>query len=151
MIRRSGKLILILSSVVVVGAIALSTVFLGGPSQWRGDKRDDTRFDDLEDVIGLLTCHFDATEAFPETLTRSEIAASCLEKFPKQGSLQDPLTGQPYSYVILSPRTAQVCATFEAPLKRMQLLFNGRFVWDSFGYTSGFDLETGCMNVSKNI
>jgi hypothetical protein len=146
----SGKWILAASAVVIVGAIVLSMVILGGPAQWGADKRDNDRYEDLKGIGYVLSCHISTSYKFPTELKRSEIAASCIARFPKEEDLLDPLTGEPYFYEVISPRTAKICATFEASLERMELLFEGRYGGYYYGYHSGFDLESGCMNLTKN-
>ena len=148
--KLSGKWILAASTVVIVGAIALSMVILGGPAQWGADKRDNDRYEDIKDIGYVLSCHSSTLHKFPVELKRSAIAASCIARFPKEEDLLDPLTGEPYSYEVMSSRTAKVCATFEASTERMELLFEGRYEGYYYGYHSGFDLESGCMNLTKN-
>lgn len=146
----SGKWILAASAVIVVGAIALSMVILGGPAQWGADKRDNDRYEDLKDIGYVLSCHSSTLHKFPAELKRSAIAASCIARFPNEEDLLDPLTGEPYSYEVVSPRAVKFCATFEASAERMKILFEGRSGGYYYGYHSGFDLKSGCMNLTKN-
>lgn len=129
----------------VLGAIALGALALvglgiatvGGPSTARAERNDQARLEDLQLLTTYVDClaGLDAAGTLPGAPLPPD--ARCHADPP----LKDRFTGAPYDYAVLSPRSYQLCATFERP----ETLDARRFYW---GDKISFEPSTGCLTVN---
>ena len=113
---------------VVVAAIGAGLATVGGPGIGRMEKRDFTRFSDLQQLKNFVTCVARNNEGVvPDTL---DPVPSCQQN----PTTVDPFTDQPYVYRKLDERSFDICASFEAPERFSD--------WQK----RELDLETGCLH-----
>jgi hypothetical protein len=138
----SGKWILIASITVVLAAIGLGLILVGGPQQGRLDQRDEDRFDDLTAMLWVLECHYREEGVFPESFEKQQIIAECRQFFPPDADLSDGTTNQPYPYVHQTDQRISLCAPFESTPERLAILFGN--------IEPDFVPETGCITVIRD-
>lgn len=112
---------------VVALAVVLGLVVTGGPAQGRREKRDELRLADLQVLMNRVQCRATETGALPADLSPTPPCAGDLR-------LDDPYTGTPYRYEILSPDSFRVCAAFETDLPLQTY-------WDRVN----IDMAAGCL------
>ncbi len=100
--------IALLAALAVAGGLFLT----GGPAEARKERRDRQRDGDLAALVGLVRCLAEHDgDRLPGKLAPSP---DC----DWVGELQDPLTGQPYRYLVTGPHGYRLCADFELPEDR---------------------------------
>ena len=99
------------AAIVLIAALAIGAglALTGGPGQARKERRDKQRENDLNMLARLVDCM--ATENRGQLPDALAPAPQC----NWQVQLNDPFTKQPYRYQVTSPRSYQLCATFETP------------------------------------
>ena len=102
------RLAILALGALVVGALILALIEVGGPARGALEKRDEARFRDLLQLQSLAYCVFHEDKSLPETL---EPKGTCSR--PVRSN--DPITGQPYTYERLDETRFRLCADFEDP------------------------------------
>jgi len=102
------KKVAIISSVVVCMSIALGFVFVGSPAQQRLVRLDEQRVNNLSTIQSEVISYYDQKKVLPPTL---ESLRNSLTGFVAP---TDPVTHQPYEYVVKDGLKFDLCATFGA-------------------------------------
>ncbi len=107
------------AAIVLIAALAIGAglALTGGPGQARKERRDKQRENDLNMLARLVDCM--ATENRGQLPDALAPAPQC----NWQVQLNDPFTKQPYRYQVTSPRSYQLCATFETVPPKMRRLY----------------------------
>jgi hypothetical protein len=130
------RLVVFLSGLVVLVAVATGFAVVGGPDTGRRDRRDATRLDALREIADALSCHAKAGSEPPSPTVLADISPACLASDAAR-RLSDPQTGAPYRIEYPTANQATVCADFEAAVSESR----------SAGWPP-FDAATGCVSVS---
>ena len=102
---------LVLSALVLV-AVVLALLQVGGPGTARMEKRDAVRLEDLRKMSRYVACLAEtAGGALPEQVRRSDACTTRLGEV----RLTDPFTDLPYGYERLEGELYLLCAAFERP------------------------------------
>jgi hypothetical protein len=129
---RSEYLPQILIALIVVVAVIVGLVVVGGPTAGRMEKRDEARITDLRELASFVECVADSNQnTLPEKLGQIE---SC----SRDVRLSDPFTDVPYRYEPISPTAFRVCAELERPGAATQTSWHN---WE-------FEPSTGCLTAS---
>jgi len=102
-----GGLLLGVSAVVVIGAVAAAVLMVGGPQAERERALDDRRADDLQGLSTWTDYYYQQHKALPPGL-----AALATDRGGLALSVRDPETGVPYEYRVIGGRQYELCATF---------------------------------------
>jgi len=97
------------TSAVVVVAIVAGFFIVGSPARQRQIRFDDQRINDLQALQGQIIRHWTMKENLPATL--DELKDSISGFVPPV----DPVTNQPYAYLVSAPLSFKLCATFTLP------------------------------------
>ena len=138
----SGKWILVTGIAVVLAAIVVGLILVGGPQQGRLDQRDKNRFDDLSAMLYVLECHYREEGVFSDQFEKQQIIAECRQFFPPEANLSDRTTEQPYAYKVQTDQRISLCAPFESTSERLAILFAN--------IEPDFVPETGCITVIRD-
>lgn len=102
------------SALVVIGAIIWGVVLVGTPRVVRLQRFDDQRLEDLQAIFREVQslCHDrDIKDRLKRPLPSSLDEVAMLARVERI-SLHDPETGERYEYIVTSPTTYELCATF---------------------------------------
>ncbi len=102
----AGRWILGAAIVVATAAVGLGLGLLGSPDQERDRRLDARRVDELRAVARAIDVHWHQAGTLPATLAILEAAEE-----PRL-SLNDPESGEPYSYQSLADDSYELCASF---------------------------------------
>jgi hypothetical protein len=125
----------LLAGLVVLAAVVLGLLVVGGPEAGRRDRRDAARLADIRQIADAIACHAAAKADPPAPSTIEQISPACLARGPQE--LVDPSTGAAFAIERPTPDLARVCADFEAPSRGER--------WPGW---PPFDAATGCVSVS---
>jgi len=108
--RAAGIGILVAAvTAAVVAAVIGAIVVLGSPAQQRQRHLDERRVRDLSSISATINLYASTHGALPPDL-------AALEKEPgPRHAPNDPDTGMPYEYSVLTDESYQLCATFAMP------------------------------------
>ncbi|MGB8624453.1 MAG: hypothetical protein WCD16_16715 [Paracoccaceae bacterium] len=116
---------------LAVLAIGLGLAVTGGPGQGRKEHRDEARLSDLDRLSAQVQCLARAADGqLPQDLAPTTVCPGELRR-------EDPYTGQPYRYEILTDRAYRICAGFETDLAELR---RGNLV--------DVDTKAGCIHYS---
>ncbi|ATE72258.1 hypothetical protein [Lysobacter capsici] len=101
-----GRGLLIAAGVVIVAAIAMAVVKMGGPGAQRQMRLDERRVQDLSRIVEELRSYFDAHKALPPDLTKLAAQPGLAL------SIRDPDTTAPYAYQPGQNGRFRLCARF---------------------------------------
>jgi hypothetical protein len=132
----STRLLVILSGLVVLVALAAGLAVVGGPDAGRRDRRDVARLDALRQIADALACHANSGFDPPSPAILADVSPACLASDTGR-HLSDPQTGAPYRIQYPTPDQARVCADFEATIPGSRIAG-----WPPY------DAATGCVSVS---
>ncbi len=93
------------AAVLVVLAIVAGLAAVGGPGTARLEKLDAARLDQLRAIEQAVDNTWRRTGALPPSLESLDVQFS-------DRARNDPETGEPYEYRVLSDSTAELCGTF---------------------------------------
>ena len=102
----SGRTLIIVVTAVVAAAIAAGLVVHGSPALARERRFDERRMEDLDEIVLAIDSRFAATSALPQTLGDLDRALSDAAR------LRDPVTQNPYEYLVRSTDQYELCAVF---------------------------------------
>jgi hypothetical protein len=93
---------------LILATVVSGFFIIGSPWQIRLYKYDDQKVMDLQNIQWQLVNYWQQKESLPKTLSdlQDPISGNVLPF--------DPQTGEPYKYVVLGPKSFQLCATFNA-------------------------------------
>lgn len=101
-----GRGLLIAATAVIVAAIALAVVKMGGPGAQRQMRLDERRVQDLSRIVEELRIYFEAHKALPPDLTK------LAEQPGLRLSINDPDATAPYAYQPGQSGHFRLCARF---------------------------------------
>lgn len=108
---RASAALLVMAALAVGGGLALT----GGPATGRAERRDETRYDDMRRLVGLVDCLAGAGgDRLPQSIAASDYC-------PSPARLTDPFSGQPYRYEIIDAASYRLCVEFELPFPARRL------------------------------
>jgi hypothetical protein len=129
------RLFLVVSGVVVAGAVAYGFVIVGSPEQRRLERLDERRLEDLQAIHAEIQ---DLVRDPDDASTMRRALPATLEELAGQArwrklTLADPETGAPYGYRVISGSVFEVSATFDLPRDAQHGVFwnhpAGRHAW----------------------
>ncbi|WP_323779834.1 hypothetical protein [Thalassovita sp.] len=95
---------------LVAGLVVFGLLTVGGPGKGRMEKRDETRWSDLQELSAYIRCVADTDgETLPGSLDPA--VGTCQRDL----RLEDPFNGAPYNYARVSDTAYRLCAGFEDP------------------------------------
>ena len=139
---------------VVMGAIVVAVVYgftlVGSPAGQRLIQFDERRVSNLQQITFAIDSYWVRNKTLPDNLEDLQDIRYFLE------SIQDPKTGEPYEYRILSDITYELCATFETDSNAM---VNSRGIakpfsqqiWEHGIGRTCFDREVRKLEVPRGI
>ncbi len=107
----AGTLFIILSSVLVIAAIAAGAAIIGSPEKARIRGLDEQRIDALQRLEAAISVYSDRQGKAPPSLQ----ALADRQGGLRPTNLRDPVTDEFYQYRIIGPDSYQLCATFGGP------------------------------------
>ena len=87
----------------VAAAVAAGFAVVGSPAMQREIRLDDKRIEDFADLQLAVATYRDRHNGLPRSL----------DELDSRGRTRDPLTSQPYEYLVLGDDRFQLCATFQ--------------------------------------
>ncbi len=102
----SGKVVLSIASLVVLGSIVAGVILVGGPAKGRLERLDGERVEDLQGIMRAIDQFWKDHERLPETL--EDLARDPRE----QVNTIDPASAVGYEY-LLDDNTYRLCAVFD--------------------------------------
>ena len=100
------KVFLALAILVVVSSVSYGIYLVGTPAVQRTLKFDQRRVSDLTDISFAVASYWEDTDRLPEKLTDLQGRGTFIR------SAEDPETGEPYEYRVLSEKGYELCAVF---------------------------------------
>jgi len=94
--------------VLILLVIIIGIFMIESPAVQRLRKQDSARLNNLTELQQGVFNHWNINGSLPEALGDLQL---------REGVSEDPLTGEPYTYTILSTSTFELCATFETSNK----------------------------------
>jgi hypothetical protein len=101
-----GRLLAVLSTIAIIGAVVGGLIVIGPPSQQRARRLDDQRGGHLKAISEALDSYWSEHATLPRSL--SELAQA--SQLPLD--LEDPEARIPYEYRVAGPTSYQLCARF---------------------------------------
>jgi hypothetical protein len=101
-----GRLLVVLFTVTVVSLVVAGLVVIGPPSRQRERRLDDERERHLKAISSAVDVYRSRNSALPKALNELAQASDA----PLQ--LEDPETGRPYEYRVITPNSYELCARF---------------------------------------
>ena len=89
--------------IAVAAAVAAGFAVVGSPAIQREHRLDDKRIEDLADLQLAVGTYRDGHNGLPKSL----------DELGGPARVRDPLTSQPYEYLVLGDDRFQLCATFQ--------------------------------------
>lgn len=120
-------MIALMSLILIAIVAALWTI--GGPSQARAERRDMTRWQDLQTLARHMDC------LLLDGKTISGASATC----PGQPRAEDPFTGTAYVVEQVTDQHITLCAGFETDLRQLAPYF----------FDHNLDSERGCAVIRR--
>ncbi len=123
------------SSVVVVGMLALGFILAGSPSHQREIRMDEQRVNHLTTIQDQLISYWQVKRELPSSL--NELKNDLIYFTPPL----DPETGMAYEYKVLDPLRFELCATFnqKIPSENPDSPSNPAYNYDyKYGYNADF-------------
>jgi hypothetical protein len=114
---------------LVLPAMALGLLAVGGPARGQAEARDRIRMEDIATLVTHVECRANEAGGLPAALDGTD---SC----PLPARTADPFTGAAYGYARVSDVAFRLCAAFETDQ-------TDRLPWQA----SGFDPATGCLTL----
>ncbi|NHF72136.1 hypothetical protein [Paracoccus xiamenensis] len=110
----------------VAFAVAAGLFISGGPGRARKEARDDHRLRDLRQISANIRCQAQTSGRVADTPQLTDLC-------PRPFTMQNPNTGENYTYIRIDDRNWRICASFELP--------------DRIRPRDGaqFDAKTGCL------
>ena len=105
--RRSATFIITLC---VALAVAAGLFINGGPGRARKEGRDDDRLRQLQQISANIRCQAEALGRVPDAPQTTDLC-------PTPFALQNPETGEAYTYIRVDDRNWRLCAAFELPAR----------------------------------
>lgn len=110
----SGKAVLSIASVVVLGSIVAGVILVGGPAEGRMERLDDERVEDLQEIMRAVDRFWKEHERLPAGLED-------LAREPRtRVNTLDPGSAEAYEYAILSEDTYHLCAVFDGESRALR-------------------------------
>ena len=100
------KIFLALAILVVVSSVTYGIFLVGSPGSQRTLKLDERRVSDLTNIARAVDIYWNDSDKLPENLD----ALQDLRVYIR--SAQNPETGEPYEYRVLSEKGYELCAIF---------------------------------------
>jgi hypothetical protein len=104
---RSGRLLLIITSIVVAAAVLAGLFVLGSPQDERRRRLDQTRVTDLMALRSAIETHYRREGVLPDSL--GELA----RRSPLPIRMTDPAGGRLYAYEAIDSTRFRLCAEFD--------------------------------------
>jgi type II secretory pathway pseudopilin PulG len=122
--RAAGIRILVAAvTAAVVAAVIGAIVVLGSPAQQRQRHLDERRVRDLSSISATINLYASTHGALPP-----DLAALGKEPGPRHAP-NDPDTGAPYDYSVLTDESYRLCATFALPSPETDAPYMERDGW----------------------
>jgi hypothetical protein len=102
----SGRTMLVIASVIVVGSLAAALAVMESPAKQRDRRLDDRRAQELEAIVAAIDEAASTTGRLPATL------AALADQPGSSLSIADPVDGTPYAFEATAARAYRLCATF---------------------------------------
>ena len=128
---RSSSLLALGIGAVTLTAVVAGLAVTGSPAEARRHRVDERRVTDLRQIGQAVDVFW---------TRKSHLPSSPAELTQDQGplvELTDPVTGSPYEYEILGPRSYRLCAAFDTTAERQ----NDPPFWTHGSGRQCFDLE----------
>lgn len=108
MTTRVRKVSVVLSSLVILGAIVIGFSVLGSPRTQRLANYDDTKISNLQNISNQVSSYYQRNKVLP-------VSIDVLSKDPYSyyyAEMIDPQTQEMYVYRVINESTYELCATF---------------------------------------
>lgn len=131
------KVFLALAILVVVSSVSYG-IFLIAPWDQRTLRFDQRRVSDLTSISHAINAYWDETDRLPETLSDLQGRRAYIR------SAEDPQSGEPYEYRVLSEKGYELCAVFTTDSATQNREFQPAFserVWEHSAGRVCFGLE----------
>lgn len=109
MTRRTGPLVLVGATLVVIFAVIAGVRMLRSPDEERARRLDARRLRDLLALNAAVGTYVTRERSMPESL--DALAPGLV----RQSATRDPERGDPYEYRVTGPRAFELCADFDEP------------------------------------
>lgn len=109
MTRRSGPLVLLGATLVVIFSVVAGVRMLRPPGEERARRIDGRRVRDLAAIADAVETYLAREQAMPASL--DEMAPGLV----RQRATRDPESDDPYGYRVTGPRAFELCADFDEP------------------------------------
>ena len=132
------KVFMALAILAVVSSVSYGIYLVGTPAEQRTLKFDQRRVGDLTDISFAVASYWEDTDRLPETLADLQGRQTFIR------SAEDPETGEPYEYRVLSEKVYELCAVFNADSASQKREFPPAFsdrVWEHSAGRVCFGLE----------
>ena len=132
------KVFMALAILVVVSSVSYGIYLVGTPAVQRTLKFDQRRVSDLTDISFAVASYWEDTDRLPEKLTDLQGRGTFIR------SAEDPETGEPYEYRVLSEKGYELCAVFNTDSASQDRDFPPPFSGREWEHTAGrvcFGLE----------
>lgn len=99
---------------LAVIAVGYGFTVIPSPTEQRDKNYDATREGDLENISYAIDDYDYAYDRLPDNLSQIDLTTYIYDDEKKRSYLEDPQTKIPYEYVVTSPTSYKLCATFGA-------------------------------------
>ena len=140
------KIFLALAILVVVSSVSYGIYLIRSPGGQRTLKFDERRVSHLTSISFGVDAYWEQNGRLPEQLTDMQGRRSFIR------SANDPETGEPYEYRILSEKGYEICAVFNTDSATLDREFPPSFserVWEHRAGRVCFGLEAEVINEYK--
>ena len=137
------KVFMALAILVVVSSVSYGIYLVGTPAVQRTLKFDQRRVSDLSELSFAVDIYLDETGQLPEKLTDLQGRRTFIR------SAEDPETGEPYEYQVLSEKGYELCAVFTTDSASQDREFPSPFssrVWEHSAGRVCFGLEAASID-----
>lgn len=132
------KVFMALAILAVVSSVSYGIYLVGTPAEQRTLKFDQRRGNDLTSISFGIDAYWEQNGRLPEQLTDMQGRRSFIR------SAEDPESGEPYEYRVLSEKVYELCAVFNADSASQKREFPPAFsdrVWEHSAGRVCFGLE----------
>ena len=105
----------------VVSVVVLGFVMAGSPNAARSRNADQSRVESLQQITNALDNYWNANKSLPKDLASLSASPNVYLQ-----SVNDPKTGEPFGYTVVSSTAYELCADFET-LGNQQAEYAERF------------------------
>lgn len=124
--------------VLAIIAVGYGFTVIPSPTEQRDKNFDATRVDDLETIdLSIDDYNYDYDQ-LPQSLQEIDLSTYIYDDEPKPSGLEDPETKAPYEYVVTSPTTYKLCATFGAESEKYHATIADEFEREIDNHPKGY-------------